>query len=195
MDPQHNHYRTTSPDHGYSELMSLALDGLLAPEETQRLERHLCACPACQAEWGKWQRIAYVLQVEPFAGPPQGFAMDMDRVLQRAEQRRERILGGLVLAGGTLSISAIILLAASVAIALWLAISPAARLAAVEYLAFARQFAVLVFQNLAALRDASLALLPGPTALLLIVLAVLAASLLWIRLVFFGRGVSGAARH
>lgn len=195
MDQPHNHNRVTCPDDDYSELMSLALDGLLAPEESLRLDRHLLDCPRCQAEWGKWQRIAHVLEVEPFAGPPQGFAMNVDRVLQRAEQRRERILGGLVLAGGTLSLSALILLTAGLTMTLWLAISPAARLAAVEYFAFARQFAVLVFQNVTALRDASLALLPDPTALLLIVLALLTASVLWIRLVFFGRGVSGAARR
>lgn len=195
MDRNHTHHQTMIFDHGYSEMMSLALDGLLDSEESQRLDHHLRTCPACQAEWGKWQRIAHVLQAEPFAGPPQGFALNVDRTLQRTEQRREHILGGLMLAGGTLSISALVLLVVGLTTALWLAISPAARLAATEYLTFTRQFAVLVFQNMTALRDASLALLPDPTALLLIVLALLVASLLWIRLVFFGRSVSGAARR
>lgn len=195
MDRNHTRHQTMIFDHGYSEMMSLALDGLLDSEESQRLDHHLRTCLACQAEWGKWQRIAQVLQAEPFAGPPQGFAMSVDRALQRSEQRREHILGGLMLAGGTLSISALVLLVVGLTTALWLAISPAARLAATEYLTFTRQFAVLVFQNMTALRDASLALLPDPTALLLIVVALLAASLLWIRLVFFGRSVSGAARR
>lgn len=175
--------------------MSLALDDLLAQDEMQRLSEHLQVCPTCMTEWGKWQRIAYVLQAEPFAGPPQGFALGVDRKLQRAEQRQERILGGLVVAGGTLSIVAALLLATAAATAFWLAISPAARLAAMEYAGFARQFAVLVLQNLAALRDSVMALLPDPGALLLIFLALFAAGLLWVRLVFFGRTAGSGARR
>lgn len=184
MDTMHNH--TTPANHDYSAMMSLALDGLLSPEDTQNLDSHFHACPACQAEWSKWQQISHVLQVEPFAGPPPGFALRVDQTLQRAEQREERILGGLMVAGGTVTVLAVAVLGYLLTVALWVAISPAARTVAVEYLGFARQFVVLVFQNLAALRDAVAVLLPDPAVMLVLALMLLAAGMLWIRLVFYG---------
>jgi anti-sigma factor RsiW len=172
--------------HDYSELMSLALDGMLSPEEMIVLDQHLQACPACQASWNKWQRIARVLIVEPFAGPPQGFALRIDHALQHDEQRQERILAGLVVAGGTAAVLALMALGTALTTALWMAISPAARVQLVETLGFTGQFVALVFQNLASIRDGVVALLPDPVIMLGICLGLMAISAIWIRLVFYG---------
>ncbi len=172
--------------HDYSEMMSLALDGMLSPDERSGLDQHLRDCPACEASWNKWQRIAHVLTVEPFAGPPQGFALRLDQALQRDEQRQERILAGLVLAGGTATVLALLVLGTALTTALWMAILPAARMQIVETLGFAGQFAELVFQNLASIRDGVVALLPDPVFMLGICLALMAISAIWVRLVFYG---------
>lgn len=182
-------------DHDYSALMSLALDGMLDANEAGQLEQHLHACPACQASWTRWQRIAHVLTVEPFAGPPQGFALRLDQTLQRHEQRHERVLAGLVLAGGTATVLALLLLSTAVTSALWMAVSPDSRLLLVETLGFAGQFVTLVFQNLTSLRNAVLALLPSPVLLLIMALAMMAASAAWAGLVFYGARAGAPERN
>jgi anti-sigma factor RsiW len=186
MDTMTSH-TTHPPIHpDYSEMMSLALDGMLSADEERRLDRHLVACPTCQASWGKWQRIAHALTIEPFAGPPQGFALRLDQALQRDEQQQERILAGLVLAGGTLAVLALVVLGTALTTALWMAISPAARVQLVETLGFAGQFVTLVLQNLASIRDSLVALMPDPLVMLAICLALMVAGAAWIRLVFYG---------
>ncbi len=172
--------------HNYSEMMSLALDGMLSSEETIDLDQHLQVCPACQASWNKWQRIAHVLTVEPFAGPPQGFALRFDHAMQHDEQRQERILAGLVLAGGTATVMALMVLGTALTTALWMAISPGARVQLVETLGFVGQFVALVIQNLASIRNSVAALLPDPLIMLGVCLGLMAISAIWIRLVFYG---------
>jgi len=181
-----------SMEHDNSALMSLALDGMLSADEASNLDQHLLACTACQASWNKWQRIAHVLTVEPFAGPPQGFALRLDHAMVRDEQRHERMLAGLVLAGGTTLVLALIVLGTALTTALWMAIAPPARVQLVETLGFAGQFAALVFQNLASIRDGVAALLPDPVIMLVVCLALMVISAVWVRLVFFGaRAASG----
>ena len=170
----------------YSELMSLALDGMLSAADEQRLDQHLLACPSCQAAWTRWQRIGHILTVEPFAGPPQGFALAVDHALQRDETRQERMLASLVLAGGTGAVLALAALGAVLTTALWMAISPAARTQLVETLGFVGQFASLVFQNLMPVRDAVMTLLPSPWVLPALALALTIALAVWVRLVFYG---------
>lgn len=178
--------------HDYSDLMSLALDGMLGAEEARRLDQHLLACPACQSAWTRWQRIAHVLTVEPFAGPPQGFALSIDHALQRDERRQERVFASLVLAGGSLVVLALVVLGTALTTALWMAISPAAHVQFVETLGFAGQFAALVFQNLTSIRDGVATLLPDPVVMLAICLALMAISAIWAGLVFYGaRAVNG----
>jgi hypothetical protein len=127
-----------------------------------------------------------VLTAEPFAGPPQGFALRFDAVLQRQEQRHERVLAGWVLAGGTAVVLAMIMLGTALTTALWMALTPNARAELVDTLGFAGQFAALVFQNLAAVRDGVAALLPDPVLMLAVALALVLAGAVWIGLVFFG---------
>lgn len=186
METMISHTNPPTAHHDYSELMSLALDGMLSAGEQQRLDQHLAGCPACETTWNLWQRVSHVLTVEPFAGPPQGFALRFDNVLQRQEQRHERVLAGWVLAGGTLVVLAMIMLGTALTTALWMALAPNARGELVDTLSFAGQFAALVFQNLAAVRNGVAALLPDPAIMLAVALALAAAGAAWVGLVFFG---------
>lgn len=186
MDMMTTH-TTPTPHQDYTDLMSLSLDGMLSLEEQQHLDQHLSACPICQVTWSKWQRISHVLTVQPFAGPPPGFAVRLDNALQRREQRHERVLAGWVLAGGTLTVLALIILGTALTTGLWMASAPAARVQLVETLGFAGQFGALVFQNLAAIRDGVAALLPDPILMLVSALALITAAAIWVRLVFYGR--------
>jgi anti-sigma factor RsiW len=184
MEPMTNH-TTPAADHDYTDLMSLALDGLLSAEEQQRLDQHLAGCLTCRLTWSKWQRIAHVLTVQPFAGPPPAFMLQIDRALQRREQRRERMLAGWLLAGGTFTVLTLIALSVTLTGALLLTALPALRVQVVETLGYASQFIALIFQNLAALRDALALLLPNPVILLAVALALLLAGVAWVRLVFY----------
>jgi anti-sigma factor RsiW len=186
METMISHTNQPTTHHDYSDLMSLALDGMLSAGEQQHLDRHLSDCPACQGTWSAWQRISHVLTAEPFAGPPQGFALRFDAVLQRQEQRQERVLAGWVLAGGTAVVLAMIMLGTALTTTLWMALAPNARAELVDTLGFAGQFAALVFQNLAAVRDGVAALLPDPVLMLAVALALVLAGAAWIGLVFFG---------
>jgi len=186
METMISHTNPPTMHHDYSELMSLALDGMLNDGEQQRLDQHMAACPGCQATWSSWQRISHVLTAEPFAGPPQGFALRFDNVLQRQEERHERVLAGWVLAGGTLVVLSLIMLGTALTTALWMALTPNVRGELVDTLGFAGQFAALVFQNLAAVRDGVAALLPDPLIMLAVALALVLAGAAWVGLVFFG---------
>ena len=97
-------------DHLSTEAMSLALDGLLDATEQQEFDAHLAACDICRAQWLKWRRISDVFRVEPFTAPASGFMLRVDQAVQRDEKRRERLWGGLVLVGGTLSIWTVLLM-------------------------------------------------------------------------------------
>lgn len=178
-----------SPHFEVSALMSLALDGMLSNDEEQQLHQHLLACPSCQTTWQRWQHIGHVLTVEPFAGPPQGFALRTDQMLQRAEQRRERLLAGLVLVGGTILVTALILLAVAGAGTLWMALSPDARIQATSLFDYLRQFASLAVANLASIRDGVAAVLPSPAVMLVFTVTLMTASLLWVRVVLAGNSI------
>ena len=173
-------------DHLSSEVMSLALDGLLSPGELREFDQHLHSCVACSVRWTKWQQISRLLEVEPFMGPAPGFVLRVDQGLRQQERRRERMVGGVVLVGGTVSIWSILLLGVVLTTVVWLVATPAARLELIQYLAFGGQFLALGLRNLAAIRDAALEVLPGPGLALAICAVLTVALFVWIRLVFSG---------
>lgn len=177
---------TPAAPHDYSPLMSLALDGLLSAGEQQRLDQHLAACPACQQTWGRWQRIAHVLTVEPFAAPSLGFALRLDSAMQRRERRHERLLAAGILVGGTLAVLTLLLLSMTLTATLLMSNAPGLWPRVVETLGFGGQLIALVWQNLTAVRDALAALLPNPLVMMGVALALVMAGVIWIRLVFYG---------
>lgn len=168
----------------FSESMSLALDGLLAENQQQAFDQHLAACESCRTRWLKWQRISDVLWIEPFAGPAQGFALRVDSLVQHEQRRRERMLGGLVLVGGTVSIWAVAALSVAITVVVGLTVSPAARWQIAEYFGFGSQAVAVVVRSATALRDGLLTM-PGPGVLAAVLCALLGLIALWAWLVFW----------
>lgn len=166
--------------------MSLALDGLLDDQEQRAFDAHLQACPACQGQWRRWQRISLILEAEPFVGPAPGFVLRVDRSIQAERQRRERILGGLVLLGGTLSIWITLLLGLVLSAVLWLLTTPDSQVVLAQLGYFAGQMLALLLGSLAVWRDSLFNLLPAPFWLLLVATTLMIAAAAWLRLVPFG---------
>jgi hypothetical protein len=173
--------------HVSSEMMSLALDHMLDGAAEVAFEQHISACNQCQAEWSKWQRISLVFGEEPFAGAAPGFPLRFAATLQREQRRKERMLGGLVLVGGTVSIWTIVALSIAGALAAWLAFTPDARWQVTQTFGFGAQLVELLLRNLAPLRDSVVAVLPGPGMFVASLLALLALMAVWARLVLWNR--------
>lgn len=149
------------------EAMSLALDDLLDTQERRAMKQHLEHCTECRAEWAVWQQISHMFQVEPFVGPASGFALRVDSRISRHQVRRERLLGGLLVVGGTASIWAILLLGVVLTTAFWLIISPEARLLAASFVVFGGKLAALLIDGVTGWRNATLGLVPIPVLALL----------------------------
>ena len=176
----------------FSESMSLALDGMLADAEQAAFDQHLAACEPCRTRWLKWQRISDVLWVEPFAGPATGFALRVDDLVQREQRRKERILGGVVLVGGTVSIWMVAALSVAITVLVGLAIAPGARWQIAEYLGFGSQAVAVVVRSVTALRD-SLLTMPGPGGLVAALCVLVALMALWVWLVFWNNSQRAVA--
>ena len=194
MDETMLKFSNEPPDHLSTELMSLALDGLLESGEQREFHAHLQECEACRGQWLKWRRISDVFQVEPFRAPTPGFILRVDQAVLRDEKRRERLWGGLVLVGGTLSIWTILLMGLALTLTAGMTVSSGVRLDLKQLLGIGGLLVTSIVQDLTVIRDGLLVMLPDPavTAGLVAVLVVLA--LIWLRLVrSSGRrsGVSG----
>ncbi len=87
--------------------MSLALDGLLIPEDQKKLERHLAGCASCRVEWEAMQHVAALFEDSETVGPPLGFAIHVERRLAERERKRRRTFGGLAVLTGSLSLAGV----------------------------------------------------------------------------------------
>lgn len=76
---------------GAGRLMSLRLDGVLTPEQEERLARHLERCPRCRTAWATMQDIESRLRAAPWVEPRPGLA---DQVLARVRARYPAPLAG-----------------------------------------------------------------------------------------------------
>jgi anti-sigma factor RsiW len=85
-------------------VMSLALDGLLAHSDRERLSQHLASCPTCSAEWDAMQQVSALFDQSPMVGPPLGFAIRVERRLAEKSRQRRRLLGGVAILTGSLSL-------------------------------------------------------------------------------------------
>lgn len=163
--------------------MSLALDGYLDPQEQRDFYRHLQHCQECHDQWLMWRQLGDMLQVEPLLGPAPGFAARVTQRIASHDRRRERVLGGLVLVGGTLLIWSLVVLGAALTSSVWLAANPSAQIQALEFLGYVGQFVAVIVSNLTSLRDSVLGGVPALPALALFSLAFLATAWLWVKLV------------
>lgn len=102
-----------------TELMSLALDGLLDEEGRQTLEAHFAICVLCQRTWAAMQQLSTFLSAAPMIGPSPGFATRVTERIVRQQKRRQLVAGYTVLVVGILLLLAlpIAYMAGSVSIA------------------------------------------------------------------------------
>lgn len=88
----------------YSEQISLELDDLLDETQAARLQVHLAQCDSCRAEWETMRRLSSVLESEPLLCPTAGFSDRVAARLQRREERRRRLRGGLGMMAGSIGL-------------------------------------------------------------------------------------------
>jgi predicted anti-sigma-YlaC factor YlaD len=100
-----------------SALMSLSMDGLLDAGDQRRLQQHLAACSACQAEWQAMQQVSALFEESSMVGPPLGFAIRVERRLGEKTKVQRRVFGGMAVLTSSLSLAGITV-AAMVAIVL-----------------------------------------------------------------------------
>jgi len=105
-------------------MMSLALDGMLSPEEQGAFEAHLRTCPDCQARWTRWRQVDALLAAGPVLSPSPGFSARVLKRLRHRGQHQRRLLGGVLLLGGSLSVWGMVLLALVAAALLWTVSDP-----------------------------------------------------------------------
>jgi anti-sigma factor RsiW len=87
-----------------SELMSMALDGLLDAADQGRLQRHLATCSVCRSEWEALQQVSALFEGSQMIGPPLGFAIRVERRLEQKTVKRRRTFGGVALLTSSLSL-------------------------------------------------------------------------------------------
>jgi len=81
-------------DHSeYMMLISLALDGMLSPEEKEQLDGHLEQCKGCRAQWVLWQAIDDRLRAAPVPVPAPGFSRSVAQRLAQQERLRNLRIG------------------------------------------------------------------------------------------------------
>jgi anti-sigma factor RsiW len=90
-----------------SELMSMALDGLLDADGQGRLERHVAACTSCRLEWEAIQQASALFEQAPMVGPPLGFALRVERRLEQKTKKQRRTFGGIALLTSSLSLAGV----------------------------------------------------------------------------------------
>lgn len=88
-----------------SRMMSARLDGCLESAEIARLEDHLSACGACQAEWQSLQALDNLLSVAPMLRPSARVRVRVMARLSRRDQARRAIIGGTALTLGTVTLA------------------------------------------------------------------------------------------
>lgn len=74
-------------------MMSLRLDGVLAPDQEVQLARHLEHCPRCRATWAAMQELESRLRSAPWVEPRPGLA---GRVLARLPAGRRSVVPALL---------------------------------------------------------------------------------------------------
>lgn len=176
-------YLYEPPGHISTIAISLALDAQLEADERAEFEQHLVSCPACRERWITWQNLDQRLQAEPLVGPMPGFVARFDQRLAARQRRRERLLGGAVLIGGTVSIWSLLLLGLGIVAVFSLGTSPSVRMQAIELVGFGGQLLALVVNNVVALRDGVVGGLPAPALIMLAGAVLLILAFFWLRLI------------
>jgi len=163
-------------------MMSLALDGMLSPEDQRTFEAHLRTCPDCQARWTRWRQVDALLAAGPVLSPSPGFSARVLERVNRRGRRQRRLLGGALLLGGSLSVWGMVLLALVAAALLWTVSDPSVAIHGAQVLAHLLAAAGLLVKavRLGLGSMVSPSVLPWLVGYACVVLAMTAA---WVRLV------------
>lgn len=86
-------------------LMMARLDGHAAEVEVRELEEHLFTCSACQARWEKMCALDQLFRSAPMVSAPSRLHARVRARIDRREQARRAIAGGLALAIGTAALA------------------------------------------------------------------------------------------
>jgi predicted anti-sigma-YlaC factor YlaD len=125
--------KTCAYEGQFTEMMSLALDGLLDEAGQEQLQGHLAGCPTCRAEWEAMQAVSSLFERSAPVGPPLGFALRVERKLEAKQKRRRQAFGGVAVLTSSLSLAgltvgAICLLVLGIVAWGWLGDQPAVHL-------------------------------------------------------------------
>jgi predicted anti-sigma-YlaC factor YlaD len=110
-------------------LMSLALDGMQHSGDRRRMEEHLKTCATCRAEWQAMTQVAALFESSPAVGPPLGFAVRVERRLEKKSETKKRAFGGMAVLTSSLSmagatVAAILVIVLGIAAWRWFDSSP-----------------------------------------------------------------------
>jgi predicted anti-sigma-YlaC factor YlaD len=108
-----------------SKLMSQRLDDQLNDQESTRLENHIAACDACQAEWHRVQSLDRLFSAAPMVPAPPHLSKRVAVRIKRREQARRAIIGGAALMLGTVALALLVLAPAFLGLLDNLGIAPA----------------------------------------------------------------------
>lgn len=91
-------------------LMSARLDQHLDRTELSRLRDHMASCGACRAEWQKMEALDHLFRSAPvWDAPPYLHVRVMSRI-ERREQARRAIFGGVALVIGAATLALLVLM-------------------------------------------------------------------------------------
>jgi len=170
----------------YTLWMSLALDGMLTPDEKQALYAHLDMCPACHAIWQSWASIDQQLRAAPMVAPAPGFVARLE-ARQRARTLRHRgAIGALLLLSGAISTWSVLFLSAALASIWWLVNHPSVLIPFVRFATVVMD-AVAIWLKLARMLGESLMALFGQPTVVVYALVMLILAMIWIRVVIWQR--------
>jgi predicted anti-sigma-YlaC factor YlaD len=108
-----------------AKMMSARLDGCLDRTELAHLEDHLVTCSACRVEWRRMQALDGLFRSVPMRQAPLRLRPQVIARIERREQARRAIIGGLTLALGTATLALLLLAPLSVGLLNNLGIAPA----------------------------------------------------------------------
>jgi anti-sigma factor RsiW len=162
-------------------MMSARLDGTLDRADVAHLEEHLATCSACRVEWQRMQALDGLFRSVPMRQAPLGLRAQVMTRIDRREQARRAIIGGLALALGTTTLAVLMLTPFALGLLNNLGVAPALLVGGAQTVA---QLLVLV-DALGRLMFALLDRFAQPLAILSLgsLLVALALNGLWIRTV------------
>lgn len=113
--PEPRQMTVTAADDAHEEvfaLMSMALDGLLEAQETERLEVLMKEDPGVRATWQQWQKMDNLLTTVVRAEPEVGFVARFEQHLavreRRERSRRRALFGAAALVGWSLAAAVLV---------------------------------------------------------------------------------------